>query len=95
MVNLEWSPLFLDKDNSENLQNCASYAIKFFNNRHLFMVSEKDNIKDFNKLKAGSAFLKKEVIDNSHRISYCFNYMNRVHLFTSCQEEGGIFWRKL
>lgn len=95
MVNIEWSPLFLDKDNSENLQQCANYAIKFFNNSLLFMVSENENIKDFNKLKAESAFLKKEIMDNHHGIRYSFTYNNRTLLFTSCQDEGGIFWRKL
>lgn len=95
MVSLEWSPLFLDKENSENLQQCANYAIKFFNNSLLFMVSENENIKDFNKLKAESAFLKKEIMDSHHGIRYSFTYNNRTLLFTSCQDEGGIFWRKL
>ncbi len=95
MINIEWSPLFLDKNNNHNLERCASYAIKFFNNNLLFMVSEKDDIKSFNKIKADSAFLKKEVVDNHYGTSYSFKYKNRVLLFTSCQELGGVFWRKL
>ena len=95
MINIEWSPLFLDKNSSEDLKSCANYAKKFFNNSFLFMISENDNVKDFNRLKVDSAFLQKEVMNNHYGTSYSFNYKNRILLFTSCQEEGGIFWRKL
>tara|TARA_B100001287_G_C22640088_1_gene509653 strand:- start:815 stop:1102 length:288 start_codon:yes stop_codon:yes gene_type:complete len=95
MINIEWSPLFLDKNNDHNLEKCASYAIKFFNNNFLFMISEKNDLKSFNKLKASTVFLKKEDVNNHYGTSYSFKYKNRVLLFTSCQELGGVFWRKL
>lgn len=95
MVRIEWSPLFKDRNNSESFERCADYAMKFLNSRLLFMITENDNSSDFNKLKTEFAFLKKEIIDNYHGISYSVTYHNRTVLFTSCQEEGGIFWIKL
>ena len=95
MINVEWSPLFLDKENNHNFEKCANYAMKFFNNNFLFMVSEKENIKDFNHLKVNSTFLDKQFLDDHFDSSYFFKYKNRVLLFTSCKELGGVFWRKL